>query len=146
MNVNQNVVVRGGGTNTVRYAYPTPTPTYTPIVTNYTQPNVTVAANTTGGYRYVNVASIPYTGTEELAYVLTMIAVALAAGAGLFFYKNQLFAAFAGTGATPTILSEEIVEGDDDADEVVEESTASTEHTLALENDGNGPKLSFIAR
>ena len=103
----------------VRYAYPTVYPSVTVAQTNYTP-----------AYDYVNINQVPYTGTKEVAYVLTLIGAALASIAAAVYFRGRMNVAFAGT---PIVLQEETVE------EVKEDS----EPTIKIENGEDGPKLSF---
>ena len=147
------------GVSAVCSASVTGTPVYTPTPTYPTAtPQVTVAhTGTTHAYDYVNIASVPYTGPNDIAYVLTMLGVALASVMGFFALKGSAFAGFAGlvpafAGRTPTVLHEEIVVHDssevaDDTHEDLPEQVGETAavHTLSLENGVNGPKLTFKA-
>jgi len=137
--------------NQVGYAYPTPAPTYRPIAPS--QPTVTVASSgVTGSYGYVNVGSIPYTGTNDVAYVFAMIATLLGSGVALVLYKGgmltSLVPAFAVGSASPTILHNEIVEEEDEATEDALETNEAAQaiHVLSLEKGEDGPKLSFVQR
>ena len=158
----QPVVVRGGQQSTVvRYAYPTPVPTVRPIITSTPRPNITVAqSGATGAYEYLNISSLPYTGTDDIAYVLGLVAVALGSGAGLFLYKGQILGALAGLTPAfafghlkPTSLHEEIQETNDEttyahdpSDEAETKAETQLAHTLSLEEGEDGPRLSFIAK
>ena len=115
----------------------------TPVV--YHPPIVTVAqTNYTPAYDYVRINQVPYTGTNDVAYVLTLIAVALASVGAVVYFRGNIAYAFAGlTGNTPVTLSEEVKEDTENENENETEGDDNNTPTLSLINDENGPRLSF---
>ena len=143
-NINNNTVTNTTIQNTTP-SYPTyPSyPVYYPVsqpVVQYVQPTVTVATG------YVGINQVPYTGTNDLAYVLTLLAVALGSATLIFFNKTRIAS---GLGTFIPAFAENTTGAafsEDTDEEDMEESTAPTSHMLAVEKgeDGN-PKLSFVA-
>ena len=114
----------------VNYAYPT---TYMP----YRNPNVGVAyTGYTQGYDYVDINQIPYTGTQEMLYILSVVAIAL--GAVAVYFRKEIGTAFARFTGTARYASEEVVETPK-----TPEASAGESATLTLEKGEGGPRLSF---
>ena len=138
-----NQVAQGGS---VQFAYP-----QIPV-----QPRINVAnTGVTGAYDYINIGSVPYTGTEDVGYVLALIAAVLGSGVALVTFKGHTIAAlgalvpaFAGAGMSASDMqdtSEEVVE-DTHANDEAEDTQAEGHTSLSLETDEDGPKLTFSQR
>ncbi len=105
---------------------------------------VVYQTNYTPAYDYVRINQVPYTGTNDVAYVLTLIAVALASVGAVVYFRGNIAYAFAGlTGNTPVTLSEEVKEDTENENENETEGDDNNTPTLSLINDENGPRLSF---
>ncbi len=136
----------GGSTAQTIYV---PTPIYpaNPMVTESTV--VTPAT--------LQLAQVPYTGANDAAYILTLIALALATGFGVYVYKGQLLTALAGISGLAfknegvddaVILHEEVVtEGvEDESPTSPEASKGETVDSLKLVNENGEPRLSFTRK
>lgn len=143
-------VINNTNTNTVNvpqqqpvvYNYQPQQPVYNyqPPV-QYAQPQVTVAqTGYTPAYTYVPVSNVPYTGTSDVAYVLTLIAVALTAVAGFVYFRRDVVAAVTGMTSSPAHFTEV---ADENIDEVEEGAGNTADSILSLTDGENGPRLSF---
>ena len=142
-NTNTNIV----NTNTNTYPTYIP-PVYIPqqpvVIQQYVQPRPVVTVASAGiVYDYVNINQVPYTGTDEIAYVLTLLAIALGAVAVFFFYRRNVANAFGSM--VPSFVAGSVI--DEEVEETTEtksdENEAPSTHTLTLEKGADGPKLIF---
>ena len=148
-NIDNSVVTNTNiNTNTTPTYYPS-YPTYYPPV-QYSYPRVVQAPTVTvSGTRYVHINQVPYTGVNEIAYMLMLIAVALAAGVA-FFFREQLIGGLRNAYATATgrndhfFFDEAPEEANDDVIDLGDTQDGS--NSLAIVRSADGPKLSFVQR
>jgi len=99
---------------------------------------------------YVTISNIPYTGANDLPYILALLAVALASIAGMVYYRGSIAAAFGfhvstlAANNSTGISYNEITENEADTHSVGE--YGSVEPALSVSNGEDGPKLTFKAK